>query len=92
MQSFDIAHIREQGVDLIVVFVDPRVGRMTDSERAEISAQLTLCSRGARLAGSVVLVWPGGFYGNRRFHAFFESTPYEALVASINKKLHCENL
>jgi hypothetical protein len=92
MQYFDIAHVREQGVDLIIVFVDQRVGRVTDGERAEVSARLTLCSRSAGLAGFVVLVWPGGFYGDRRFHPFFESAPYEVLAASINRKLTCENL
>lgn len=92
MQSFDVAHVREQNVDLIIVFVDQRVGRMTDQERAEISARLALCSRSAGLAGFVVLVWPGGFYADRRFHPFFESAPYELLAMSVNQKLTCENL
>jgi hypothetical protein len=37
-------------------------------------------------------VWPGGFFGHRNFHAFFQSVPYEGLQASINQKLTCENI
>ena len=92
MQQFEVAHIREQGQDLIIVFVSDRVRHMTDQDRANLSMALTLCSRSAGLAGAVVLVWPGGFYADRRFHAFFESAPYELLASSINKKLTCENL
>jgi hypothetical protein len=92
VQSFDVAHLREQGVDLIIVFVDRRVANMSDNERNEIVARLSLCARSAGLPGSVVLVWPGGFFCDRHFHAFFQSAPYEVLAASINKKLTCENL
>ncbi len=45
MQSFKVAHVREQGVDLIIVFVDERVSNMTDADRREIAGRLTLCAR-----------------------------------------------
>jgi hypothetical protein len=92
MQSFDVAHIRERGVDLIVVFVDQKVGRMTDEERNGILLRLSLCARSAGLAGFVVLSWPEGFFCNRRFHGFFQSTPYRALVAQRNRTLRCDNI
>lgn len=59
MQSFDIAHVREQGVDLIVVFVDERVSRMADADRNAIMARLALCARSDGLAGDIVLVRNG---------------------------------
>lgn len=92
MQSFDVAHIREQGVDLIIVFVSDTVRWMSDEERNQILTALTLCAHSADLAGYVVLVWPGGFFCRKEFHAFFESAPYDILSANINKKLTCENL
>jgi hypothetical protein len=92
VQTFDVAHIQEQGVDLIVVFVDRNVQYMTDAERAQIQAGLAICARSAGLAGSIVLYWDGGFFCDRRFHAFFETTPPQALAASINRKLTCQNL
>jgi hypothetical protein len=87
-----VAHIREQGVDLIIVFVSDRVRWMNDTDVRSIVAGLTVCARSAGLAGHVVLVWPGGFYADRPLHPFFESAQYELLAASINKKLNCQNV
>ena len=92
MQQFDVAHIREQGQDLIIVFVSDQVRYMSDQDRAGLSAALTLCSHSAGLAGAVVLVWPGGFYSDRRFHAYFESISFDLLTANINTNLKCDNL
>lgn len=89
MQSFKVAHFREQGVDLIVVFVNESVGRMADSERQRILNALQLCANGAGLAGSVVLVWPRGFFCDPNLHPFFRSVPYPALVRNINRQLNC---
>ena len=92
MSDFQVAHIREQGVDLIIVFVAERVRRIPDSEKQALAAGLTLCAHTAGLAGHVVLVWPGGFFADRKFHAYFESVPYDFLVANINKHLTCQNM
>lgn len=92
MQQFDVAHLREQGVDLIIVFVNEQVRYMTAHDRNSLVAALTICARSAGLAGVVVLVWPGGFFGDHGVHAYFESVPYEFLVSNINKKLTCNNL
>lgn len=92
MVDFQVAHLREQGVDLIIVFVAEHVSRIPDNEKQALATALTLCAHGAGLAGHVVLVWRGGFFGNRNFHAFFRDAPYDALVANINKRLNCPNL
>jgi hypothetical protein len=92
MQNFDVAHVREQGVDLIIVFVAERVRSMSTSDTNGLITSLTLCARSAGLAGHVVLVWRGGFFADPKFHAFFESAPYEVLAASVNKKLSCSNM
>lgn len=65
---------------------------MSDADRRAIMGGLALCARSAKLAGHVVLVWRGGFFCDRKFHAFFESAPYDVLAASINRKLTCNNL
>lgn len=92
MASFDVAHIREQGVDLVVVFVRAQARSLSNVDADKFTAALTLCARDAGLAGTVVLVWPGGFRAPQSFHPFFRSAPYERLAASINKKLTCNNL
>ena len=90
MQTFDVAHIREQGVDLIIVFLDHSVQYKTDAERSQIAGALQLCARSAGLAGTVVLVWQGGFFADRNFHPFFQSVNFEMLAASINTRLTCD--
>lgn len=92
MERFKVAHIREQGVDLIIVFVNRSVAHRLDSEKAQLRGELQMCASSADLRGSVVLVWEGGFYADRRFHAFFRSAPYATLVANINRDLTCENI
>lgn len=92
MADFQLAHIREQGVDLIVVFVAERVRWIPDDEKQALSNGLALCARSAGLAGHVVLVWPGGFFCDRNFHAYFQNTPYDFLAANINKRLSCSNI
>jgi hypothetical protein len=82
MQQFDVAHVRERGVDLIIVFVNDRVRYMSDEDRGALAVALTLCARSAGLAGAVVLVWPGGFFADRDL----------LLAASVNTQLTCDNL
>jgi len=92
VERFKVAHIREQGVDLIIVFVNSSVAHVLDSEKAQLLGALQLCANSAGLRGSAVLVWEGGFYADQRFHAFFRSAPYATLAANINGELTCENM
>jgi hypothetical protein len=92
MQTFKVAHIREQNVNLVIVFVSDAAGRLPDSEKSRLLAALQGCAISAGLAGTVVLVWSGGFYCDTRLHAFFRSVPYTDLLASINRQLTCPNL
>ncbi len=94
MSKFQVAHLREQGQDMIIVFVNKSVGSMSNSDRADIAASLQACAESAGLAGSVVLVWKdslgrGHFVAPKPWHLFFESTPYDILARHINKELTC---
>jgi hypothetical protein len=91
MERFQVAHIREQGQDLVIVVVNTSVHHKSDSEKAEILATLQRASISAGLAGTAVLAWESNgilnVYCNFAFHAFFRSITYEAVLASINKTL-----
>jgi hypothetical protein len=91
MTTFEIAHINEQGVNVVVVFVDAAVARKSSAEQNEIAASLQLCARSAGLAGNIAMIWPGGFWASRNQHSFFGSTggSYGELALRVNKRLTC---
>jgi len=91
MSTFDIAHIRQQGVNLIIVPLDPSFGHKPDSTQAEIIDSLQAAATSAGLAGTVVPVWRSGsthrFIAPRNWHAFFKSLSWNQILANINKRL-----
>jgi hypothetical protein len=95
MPKFKVANFREQGVDLVVVFLDSSFDRKSPSDQSEIVAALQVCATSADLPGTVIPVWTVG--GNMRFiapqnwHPFFR-TPgiYQILVQNVNKELTCD--
>jgi hypothetical protein len=91
MNGFEVAHINERGVNVVVVFVAPAVAHKSTEEQNEIAAGLQVCAQSAGLAGNIAMVWPGGFWAPRNQHAFFGSPggSYGELARRVNKKLTC---
>jgi hypothetical protein len=94
MASYEVAHIREQGQDIIIIPLERSFGRKTKHEQEEVCAALQLCASDAGLAGSVVPVWEEaggrmGFLAPKPWHTFFKSMSLVAVAANINKKLTC---
>lgn len=93
MTTMKIAHIREQGVDLIIVPLQSSFGMRSSGEQSEIVSSIQLCARAAGLAGTVIPVWceDSGhrFIAPRNWHAFFQSLSWNDIVASLNKELTC---
>jgi hypothetical protein len=93
MAKFKIAHIRQQGIDLIIVPLESSFGHKSDQDQSETIASLQLYARSAGLAGTVVPIWREG--GGHRFiappnwHAFFKSLGWNDVMANINKELTC---
>ncbi len=92
MQNFKVAHVNEQGQDLVIVFVSDQVQFRSSQEKDSLLASLQICASSAGLRGAVVLLWRNGVWCDRRFHAFFASVPYANLVRAINRELTCQNL
>ena len=93
--TFDIAHIREQGNDLIMVIVPTKFDRYATSDKQLVSASLQKCSKEARISGKVVLVWnkPNGsmgFFGPTPWHPFLKSINMRWVKARVNKELSCD--
>ena len=94
MEKFQVAYFNEQGVDLIVIFLNESFGRKTQHEQSEIVDALQLCATAAGLQGTVVPIWSVGnsyrFIAPPNWHAFFKSPNiYPTLVANINRELTC---
>lgn len=92
MPSFRIAHIREQGVDLIIVPLEAAFGSRTQLAQQEATSELQRAAISAGLAGTVVPVWSGSggrmnFLAPRNFHRFFASISLQWVMAHINREL-----
>lgn len=93
-----MAHLRVPGqlrpVDLVIVFVNPAVGRMPPAEQAALGARLQACATSAGRLGNVAMVWQdasgaAGFWAPQNQHAFFNSVSYDYLYSQINLQLNC---
>ncbi|MEX3954415.1 hypothetical protein [Trinickia sp. EG282A] len=92
MPRFRVAHVREQGIDLIIVPLAASFGQKANTEQREIIAELQGQARSAGLAGTVVPVWSSGgrshFIAPSNWHPFFRSLSPAAIEASINKEIY----
>jgi hypothetical protein len=93
MPQYKIAHVKEQGVDMIIVPLDSAFGRKMTSDQQAITAELQTRSRSAGLAGRVVPVWDNGggrmgFLAPNNWHAFFRSITLRWVFANINRELY----
>ena len=50
--NFDVAHLREQGQDMIIFPMDSSIDYKSDRSKQEIMYALQLCASSARLAGT----------------------------------------
>ena len=91
MEQFEIAHIREQGVDLIIVPLDTEFGDQDSEAQQATVVMLQEAAQVAGLAGTVVPIWRVGnshnFIAPKMWHPFFASLPYNRVIASLNKVL-----
>jgi hypothetical protein len=91
MPHYKIAHLREQGQDMIIIPLDHSFENKTDDEQQGIITELQLHARGAGLAGIVVPVWEIGgrmkFIAPRSWHPFFRGLSLQRVFASVNKEL-----
>ena len=57
MPSFDVAHIREQGQDMIIFPVNDSFARKSNSEQDRVLSILEERAHGAGLAARAVAIW-----------------------------------
>jgi len=93
MPSYDIAHIREQGQDIIIVFMSPAFSSLGNTAQNEQQTLLQACAADANLAGTVVPVWKAGstfgFLAPSPWQSYFRNSTWDDLCLTVNKKLTC---
>jgi len=89
MPSVKVAHIREQGQDMILVPLDSSFANRVDSDKSATLDELQVRANSAGLRGQVVLLWPNGlghqFIGPRPWHPYLASVSFEIVARSVNK-------
>lgn len=94
MATYDIAHIREQREDLIIVPLQSSFDYRTATEQDETRGYLQACSNAAGLAGTVVPVWEKSdgrmaFLAPQNYHPYFRSINMYYVRTNINRTLTC---
>jgi hypothetical protein len=91
MPQYDVAHIREQCIDLIIIPLDGAYHYKSTQDQQAVISQLQSKAESAGLAGTVVPVWEHGgswsFIAPPNWHAFFKSITKDFIRANINKSL-----
>ena len=95
MEKFKVAHIHEQGQDIIIVLVNRSFANKSSTEQGDICSWLQGCARSAGLAGIVVPVWESGgrlfFLAPPAWLPFFKSLTIQFVQRNINKELSCSD-
>ncbi len=91
MPSFKCAHVREQGINLIIVPVNSSFGHKSDADQHETIEAMQNAATSAGLAGTVVPIWNIGnrtvFISPPNWHPFFKSINWNDVLASVNKEI-----
>jgi hypothetical protein len=92
MPRFEVAHIKEQGVNLIIVPLASTFGRLSSTEQNARTRQLQIRANAAGLAGTVVTVWNEGdnrmgFLAPTGFRPFISGLSLSQVQQRINKEI-----
>ena len=91
MPALKIAHLREQGQDMILVPLDHTFGYRTQTEQSEIVAEFQARAGAAGLRGRVAVMWEAGsttmFIGPTPWHPYLQSISLWFIHANVNKQI-----
>jgi hypothetical protein len=91
MPSFNVAHLREQGQDMLLFPLDDSFDNKSSADQNSTVAQLQMRANRAGLAGRAVAVWQRGsetrFLGPPSWRAFFQSIDMSFVLANVNREI-----
>jgi hypothetical protein len=89
---FKVAHINEQGQNIIIIPLDNYFGSKISSDQQAIIAEFQMRSKGAGLAGTVVPVWLSGgrmsFIAPPQWHSYFGGLNWNNIQGRVNKEIY----
>ena len=87
-----IAHLKQQGIDLIIVPLAPSFGREFQTTQESIVSSIQARAIAAGLAGTVVPVWDDngrmGFRAPIPWHPFFRGVNLPLVYANLNRQIN----
>jgi hypothetical protein len=92
MPQFKVAHVREQGQNMIIFPLNGAFGHQSPSDQQDELAALEYQANMAGLAGSAVAVWQDGsgstrFLGPAPWRSFLQGLSYRTVLANVNKAI-----
>lgn len=91
MPQLKLAHIREQGQDMIIFPLDRSFGNKSDYEQSAALEELEMRANSAGLAGRAVAFWQQGgrtmFRGPNPWHGFLKSVSMSWVQANLNRQI-----
>jgi hypothetical protein len=92
MPRFRVAHIREQGIDLIIIPLESSFGYKSKDEQDSAINELQIRSNSAGLRGTIVPVWDSGggrmaFIAPQNWHSFFKSINLAWVAGNLNRAI-----
>ncbi|SIQ30645.1 hypothetical protein [Halanaerobium kushneri] len=93
MPRYKVAHIKEQGVDLIIIPLSDSFRFKSNKDKNQITNELQMRASNAGLAGTVVPVWNAGagrmgFLAPRNWQFFFKSINLQYVYANLNREIY----
>lgn len=92
MPNIRVAHLRQQGQDMVIVPLDQTFGYKSEREQSDVIDELQMRSASAGLRGTVVPVWDSSgrmaFIAPQPWHPFFRSISLAQVYSNLNKELH----
>jgi hypothetical protein len=92
MPRFKLAHVKQQGADLLIVPLSPSFALKSAAEQNAMVGELRARAAAAGLAGTVVPVWdcPAGrmrFLAPKGLHPFFRRLDLDRVLKLVNRDL-----
>lgn len=94
-KKYSIAHVHEQGEDLIIIPLNANTfNSLTRSEQESTREALQFFATDAGLVGTVCIVWQLGnlfkFIAPTPWHQYFRSIDMGFVQANLNRELSCQ--
>jgi hypothetical protein len=96
MPTFQVAHLRHDGRDLIIVPVDRSFGKRSPTEQARIQEAFQRSAAAVDMAGVVVPVWEDStgrmaFRAPPPWHEFLKTIDMVYVATALNRSLSLES-